>query len=240
MSQSIIEVRQTLSELFPEPELRHQIHYFFSYGFIPEYFHLKCYVLLFRFFREESRSPITSPNFLIRSLLSACIDNLVVEPQRPSLLRRAMSLLGLGKRNGEADQAIRVVRAVTDLSMSIRELDGRPCASITMPKPERPGEAHFLCIVLQTRSLQVERWSPKVAARVFVLENLYVGEDSSDTPEGYSGLLSEVKKREGRRPYYGLGRIPLNQDAFLTAVTTLLNDPNVEGPLFPSLTPETR
>lgn len=107
-------------------------------------------------------------------------------------------------------------RRVSDLSMSLHNVGGDRAALVQMPPPERSPEAYFVCVV-------------ENGARIFTLEA-----EASDEHPG-EGIVCEWTK-EGEHRNFGIG-VPANQEAFLKAVTALVQAPGARAAA--SCTPRT-
>jgi hypothetical protein len=119
--------------------------------------------------------------------------------------------LGLVKRAQPGEPIL--FRRVSDLDMSLAVLDGKPATLIQMPRPERPPEAFFACVVLLAEARRPDLWPRDVQVRIFTLE---LELDS----HGSSGLICEWLK-DGAHHNFGLS-VLAQKPPFLQAVETLL------------------
>ena len=191
------EIPRTLREFYPEPSLRHQVHYAFAHQFLPQYVWQNPYAFFSYLYRQDLQGGVVEPTQFIHSRWSVIFEK----------------RYGLNPRG--SDPAIMpVFRRVSDLCMSIQELDGRPSALVQMPKPEQSPQAFFVCAVLLAPVLQASSWSRDVQARVFTLEAV------QDPGDGNIGVICEWS-REDMHDNYGL-RVRAERGVFLQALAPLL------------------
>ncbi|HWF18227.1 MAG TPA: hypothetical protein VG754_03125 [Verrucomicrobiae bacterium] len=184
---------RTFREFFPDPKLRHTMHYNFAHRFLPQYIHRNPYAFFSYIFRRDAPGLPMEPNRFLHSRWMAFEENI----------------------KGTMWQNVNSFRRVTDMTMSLHEAAGRPVALVQMPNPEQPAEAFFVAATLLA-SPAPEGWSRDVLARVFTLEAL-----SPLFPESRThGMFCEWLKN-GRHANYGIGYTP-EHGAFLQGVTVAL------------------
>jgi hypothetical protein len=199
MNVKIEEDSRTLREFYPDPALRHQVHYAFAHQFLPRYVQRNPYAFFSYLYNQDLPGGAAEPTRFIHSRWSAIFEQGA----------------GLTAQQGGPFRGGMVLRRVTDLTMSIQELSGRASALIQMPTPEESPEAYFICVVLQSPAAHASSWPRNVQARVFTLEAMH-----SERPEGKTGVVCEWT-REGQHRNLGFG-VPADREAFLRAVTTVL------------------
>jgi hypothetical protein len=143
------EVSATFREFYPDPSLRHRAHYGFAHQFLPQYVWQNPFAFFSYVYNRDNGCVPMEPTRFIQSRWSAIFEPLLNGPTAP---RSA------------------VFRRVSDLSMTIQPLDGKPSALIQMPLPEQPAEALFICIVLLAAVDNPSAWPRDSTARVFTLE----------------------------------------------------------------------
>jgi hypothetical protein len=190
---------RTLEEFYPEPHMRQKVHYFFVHGFLP---------------RDVHRNPF---GFFI-GLFDRNFPGGPDEPTRSiqAHWEKFERQVGLAEYPRDIFSGGMVFRRVIDLTMSLHELAGRPCALVQMPLPESPLQAFFVAVVLMVSSTQTETWLRDARARVFTLEARVV----EGPVEGQAGVVCE-RGSSGSHLNHGVGALP-ERDAFLEAVARLL------------------
>lgn len=148
----MIEENRTLREFYPDPTIRHQVHYGFGHKFLPQYVHQNPFAFFSYLFRRDMPGGRMEPTRFVQS--------------RWAMFEEMAGLVQQEKGSSNDGMAF---RRVSDLEMTIADVCGRPAALVQMPAPERPNEAFFLCAVLLTDS-DPTVWRPDVQARVFTLE----------------------------------------------------------------------
>ena len=202
MNVKIQEDSRTLREFYPDPTLRHQVHYAFAHRFVPQYVQQNPCAFFSCLYNQDLPGGAQDPTRFIHSRWSANFEEMI----------------GLAGPPGDPFGQDMVFRRVTDLTMSIQELAGRASALIEMPTPEQPVEAYFACIVFQGCPSLASSWPRDLPARVFTLEAEF-----SDRPEGKTGIVCEWTKG-GEHRNFGLG-VRADRNAFLRAVASLLEAP---------------
>jgi hypothetical protein len=142
MSAQFNEISRAFHEFYPEPKLRHQVHYTFAHRFLPAY---------------VQQNPFAFYSYLYDKSLSS--DGSVFEPRR--FIQSRWSVI-FEKNCGLTPPHEMTFRRVTDLDMSLHQIGGMPAALVKMPPPEVTPEAYFVALV----------FFPDGAARVFTLEVL--------------------------------------------------------------------
>ena len=202
MNVDIREDSRTLREFYPEPTLRHQVHYAFAHQFLPQY---------------VQQNPFAFFSYLYNQNLPGG----PIEPTR--FIHSRWSMIFLSRAGLEWGG----FRRVTDLSMSIQELGGRASALVQMPPPEESPEAYFVCVVSFARPAAFLLPAPEASscphdfrARVFTLEAHAHG-------DGNNGLMCEWTK-EAKHENFGVA-VPADRIAFLSALESLLASPNMQS-----------
>jgi hypothetical protein len=195
MGITIHEDIRSLADMYPDPDVRHKIHYTFAHRFLPQYIHSNPQAFFTYLYPQDIGDGVMEPVRFIQSRWTMFEEELGLLPIKP--LEEGMLL-----------------RRITDLSMSLHEVTGSPVAFIQMPTPERPAEAFFVAAVLLTSTKSPKQWARDIQARVFTLE----AEISSD---GKEGLLCEWD-RGGRHLNYGVG-VAVERVALLEALAPRLS-----------------
>jgi len=185
---------RTFREFYPDPVRRHQTHYAFAHGFLPQYVQQNPFAFLSYVFREIPNGQPADPTRFIQS--------------RWCMIFEDIAGLAGGVRLGMPT----VFRRVSDLSMSVHHLAGKPAALIQMPKPEQPPEAFFVGVVLLADVNRPNDWPRDAKARVMTLE-----------------MFSELHPSQGLLCEWTTGshvnrsrHIAARQDEFLRAMEELL------------------
>jgi hypothetical protein len=148
MGKIIQEESRTLQEFYPDPKLRHMVHYKFAHIFLPQSIHSNPHSFFSTIFKQYEQESALDPTLII---------------QGGWRLFEAMNgLLGI-----DSDS---VFRRVSDLTMSIQVVAGKPVAVVQMPPPEQSLEVFLIAIVLLNSSTNPENWPQDLQARVFTLE----------------------------------------------------------------------
>jgi hypothetical protein len=200
MNIHIQEDSRTLREFYPDAELRHQVHYQFAHKFLPRYVQENPHAFFSHIFRRDEPGDPLDPARYIHSRW-----------------RMFEGMAGLIQTEIDPAKNSTVFRRVSDLTMSAIEVAGRPFVIVRMPMPEVWGEAFFVGVALLSRG-DPGSWPRDAQARVFTLE---AGFDPSGV--GKTGVLCEWKKDSGHSNF-GF-EVPAAQDAFLQAVTAVLEAP---------------
>lgn len=194
MKTEITEDNRRLREFYPDPARRHQVHYAFAHQFLPQYVH---------------RNPRAFFSYLYR----ADMPGGALEPVRFIHSRWTMfeEMVGLVEPENEPIDEGMVFRRVSDLTLSLRELDGRAAVLVQMPLPEAPTEAFFVGIVLLAPAVGWATWSPDVQARVFTLE----ARAQSAVRVGAMALICEWTQTGGHHNWGGVSGCVLECDQAL-------------------------
>jgi hypothetical protein len=195
----LMEDRRELREFYADPEIRHRVHYAFAHVFLPAYIHENPFAFLYGF-RQDIPGGASDPTRFIQSRWCGF-------EEKEGLIERP------------SDPFRMVFRRVSDLTMSIEEVAGRPVALVQMPTPERPVEAFFVAVVLLAQTAPVEDWPSDVRARVFTLEANF----PENAGRGRAGVICEWTN-EGVHHNLRLC-IEAERDAFLQAVAAVLQAP---------------
>jgi hypothetical protein len=187
----------TFREFYPEGGLRFKIHYAFAHKFLPQYVWQNPHAFFSYLYADDMPGGPMEPTRFIQSRWSAIFEKAV----------------------GVTSQDSREFRRVSDLSMSIQELDGRPSALVQMPTPEGSVQAFFVCIVLLARELAAVSWRTDVEARVFTLEM----KEQQHSGDKAVGVICEWTS-DGTHQNSGYV-IPAERDLFLRGVAALLAPP---------------
>ena len=110
-------------------------------------------------------------------------------------------------------------RRVSDLTITLQVLAGKPTALIQMPMPEQPVEAFFVGVALLANDSRPESWSRDVQARVLTLE----AEIREHPQAGKTGVVCEWTKA-GLHRNLGFG-VPAQRDAFMRTMAAVLQAP---------------
>ena len=202
------EEMRTLCEFYPDPKLRHRIHYSFAHGFVPRYVQQNPYAFLSYVYRKDLPGGPMEPTRFIHSRWSTIFD----PASRPGL-------------NVDVFSETVVFRRVSDLKMSLHDVGGRAGAIIEMPLPEHPGEAFFIGVVLLAPIAEPAKWSTDAKARVFTLEattEQVVGTLGLRLAEGL-GVLCEWTKEVVHLNWGTV--IEARTDLFVQAMNQVLNSP---------------
>ena len=199
MNLKLNEKLRTLREFYPEPSLRHQVHYTFAHRFLPRYVHDNPYAFFSYLCRQDMPGGPMEPTRFIQS--------------RWMMFEQTAGLVNPGS---DADGEGMGFRRVSDLRMSLHEVSGRAGALIEMPPAEQPAEACFIAIVLLASGTDATAWPPDVRARVFTLEAM-AGETSGLAK---ASVLCERTSDEQHRNWRLT--VPPDGTAFLRAVTDML------------------
>ena len=205
MSANIPEDCRTFREFYPDPELRKKVHYAFAHQFLPSYVQQNPFAFFSYLWNDDLPGGRTDPNRFLHSRWSVIFEG----------------RLNLPVPQGDSFKVGAGFRRVTDLNMTIQELDGRASALIQMPTPEQSPLAYFVCVVLMAPASQASSWSRDVQARVFTLEAVFKADDTKCE----SGLICEWTKG-GSHTNYGIA-VPADGTAFLRAVESLLKSQNL-------------
>lgn len=204
MNIKIHEEHRNLQGFYPDPRVRHQVHYGYAHIFLPKYVHQNPTGFFGRF-RDETPGGAQDPTKFIQS--NWCMFE---------------ETAGLVKAEGDPFKEGMVFRRVTDLSMSVFEVGNRLVALVTMPPPERSPEAFFVAAVLETSEVAHSNARGGVRARVFTLEAV-----SSDKHPG-EGVVCEWTD-DGEHRNWGIGN-RVDRDTFLGTVALLLKAPPSSAP----------
>jgi hypothetical protein len=199
MNVTIQEDSRALREFYPDPALRHQVHYAFAHRFLPQYVQQNPYAFFSYIFRQDMPGGAMEPTRFIHSRWTMFEE-----------------MVGLIQRESDPFRDGMVFRRVADLTMSTQEVAGRPVALVQMPTPEQPVEVFFVAVALLASPAHPGSWPRDVQARVFTLE----AEFSEHPGEGTTGVVCEWTK-EGEHRNFGFG-VRAERDAFLRAVTAAL------------------
>ncbi len=189
---------RTLREFYPEPSLRHQVHYSFAHRFLPQYIHDNPYRFFSYLYRQDMPGGPMEPTRFIQS--------------RWMMFEQTAGLVNPG--SDAADEGIGF-RRVSDLRMSLHELGGRAGALIEMPPAEQPAEACFIAAVLLAAGTDATAWAPDVRARVFTLEAM-AGE-----PSGLAKACVICEWTSDQQHRNSRMTAPPDGAAFLRAVTAM-------------------
>jgi hypothetical protein len=198
MSSPIPEDCRALRGFYPDPVLRHQVHYAFAHSFVPQYVHQNPFAFFSYLFNQSLPGGAIDPTRFIHSRWSA-------------IFLLDAGLIGLEANPSETEMAF---RRVTDLGMTLHELNGRPVALIHMPVPEQCPDAFFVAVVLLATGKQPDSWPSEVQARVFTLEH-GVGDGHSGEGVPCEWTVDGTHHNFGRT-------IVATPEAFLQAIGTLL------------------
>ena len=151
MNPKIREDTRTLQDFYPDPRARHQVHYQFAHGFLPQYVWQNPYAFFSYLFDTNLPGGALEPVRFIQSRWMLFEETAGLIPLEPVLSNR-------------------VFRRVSDIGLQIGHLEGSPTAMITMPPPGELAEAFAVTVILMTHSLSPESWARNVEARIFTLE----------------------------------------------------------------------
>lgn len=200
MQDEMQEIHGRLREFYPDRARRQNVLYEFAHRFLPAYVHQRPRAFLSYLYGSEHIAERIDPRRFIWSRWSVIFEPLAgLVPQQDSMTG------GM------------ILRCVTDLTMDLRTIGGRPAALVTMPAAERPPLAHFVCVVFMTEIAQAPRWPEDVQARIFTLEMFEEPEKGKPLPPG---VLCEWT-REPQHRNFGL-RVAVDSEQFLVAVAGLL------------------
>ena len=207
MNIKIHEDNRAFREFYPDPRMRHQVHYAYAYKFLPQYVHQNPSAFFARF-RPETPGGAQDPTRFIQS-------NWNMFEERSGLVQSGGNIF----KDGLA------FRRVSDLTMSTLDVADRKVALVQMPAPEQMCEAFFVAVVLLASPAHPESW-PDAQARIFTLEAALTQEEDRSGPpfELKTGFVGEWIKDGGRN---NLGGIRAERDAFLRAVTAGLQAPHL-------------
>ncbi len=166
---------RTLREFYPDPELRHRVHYAFAHIFLPRYVRQNPHGFFGYLYDQTTPLLPMEPTLFIHTRWYA-----IFEP-RAGLVTPESVFAPIN--------TVHVFRRVSDLSMSLQTVSNARAALVQMPAPERATEAYFVCVV-----------DAGPAARVFTLE----AECPTSAQTGNQGLVCEWTA-EGRHDNFGLG-----------------------------------
>jgi hypothetical protein len=196
-----------LREFYPDQALRHKIHYAFAHQFLPRYIHQnpRGFFMGLHLLKDPEFNECDPTRFLhARWMMFAENARLIEKVDDPN--------------NG-------TFYRVSDLSMSVHELNGQPVALIQMPAPDFRLEAYFVAAVLLAPSAEAAAWKGDVQARVFTLEAPVTEPVAGCT----TGLICEWT-RKGVHRNFAIAS-PANGTAFLQIVERLLDAPSREAAL---------
>jgi hypothetical protein len=174
---------------YPDREQRKFVHYYFAHKFVPEYVWQNPYAFFGYVYGVPGLNPMDPTRFIHSRWMM--IYERRLQPPPPSI-----GIPGAFRR-------------MADLSMSIQEIGSRASALITMPVPEDPVCAYFVCVVLLAPAAQAGSWSRDLEARIFTLEMMI---DSSTK----HGVMCEWTKGGDHRNHSVL--VPPTRESFLRAV----------------------
>jgi len=189
---------RTLREFYPEPELRHLVHYLFAHKFLPLSIHSDPYAFFNFIFSQAMSGRAMEPTLLIHGAWK-------LFEEKTELIK---------KESGS------VFRRVSDLTMSIEDVAGWPVVLIQMPRPEKPPEAFFVAVALLSLAHTPDSWPRDVQARIFTLEAKYPEYQITDK----HGMVCEWTKDVNHRNF-GFS-VLAEKDAFLGTVQALLLAPD--------------
>lgn len=196
MNLNLQEDCRTLEEFHPDPLGYHRMHCAFAHQFLPQYVHQNPHGFFSYLYNQQLPGGVMDPTTFIQSRWSMFTDMIGGPAPGPK---------------GPFPSDL-VFRRVTDLSMSIQEVNDQASALVAMPRCYRPPEAYFVCIVLDAIAAHVGSWPHDVPARVFTLEF-----GSTQQP---AGVICEWTAA-GQHMNFGQG-VPTDRESFLQAVSEVL------------------
>jgi len=211
MNIKLHEDTRALRDFYPDPDKRHQVHYYFAHRFLPQNIHKNPHEFFSLLFRRDLPGHPVEPTRFIQSrwTMFECITGLIPMPDPSS-----------------NDLPL---RRVSELSMTVRNVAGYPVALVKMPEPERPAEAFFVAAALLAPAANPESWPRDVQARVFTLES----SPFKHVENGKAGSFCEWAKVDQHRNF--ALAVLVDPDAFCKTVAAALRDPN--APIAAALTP---
>jgi hypothetical protein len=204
MNMRIQEDCRLFREFYPDPEVRHEVHYVFTHKFLPWYVHQDPYSFFYHFMREDQPGGPTEPTRFIHA--------------RWAMFERMSQLVPAG---GDLLKEGIVFRRVSDLAMSTHEVAGNAVALVKMPKPEQELEAFFVAIALLASPARPASWHRDVQARVFTLEK-------EDPGAADAGVFCEWTQ-DGEHRNFAL-QIVAEPGAFLRTIEAALQAPEAAWP----------
>jgi hypothetical protein len=198
---------RTFQEFYPDPVVRHKVHYWFAHQFLPKYVHEDPRRFFSYLFDRDTPGGAIEPT-------------LFVHTRWTMFEQRA----GLIKVEGDLVKGGMVLRSVSELNMSLHVLADRAVALVQMPSPERPAEAQFVAAALLASPADPRSWPPGLGTRVFTLESLNA-EMYPELPDARQrGVFCEWTK-SGEHRNFGL-LIRAEREAVLQAVARALQAPD--------------
>ncbi len=198
---------RTLQEFYPDPEARHQAHYWFAHHFLPRYVHGNPLAFFTQLLRQDQHRRAMEPTLFIHTRWT------MFEEQT-----------GRIKVEGDPIHGGMVLRRVSGLSMSLHVCADRAVALVQMPAPERAPEAHFVAAVLLGSPADPKSWTPDLGARVFTVECLHADMYPELPDARQKGVFCEWTKSGEHRNFGAC--IKAEQEAVLRAVTAALEAPD--------------
>ena len=197
-----------LRDFYPDAGMRAEILRGFAFLFLPQYVAQNPRAFFSYLFRKDQPGGAMDPTRFIQSRWTLFEEKAGLAPSSLESFKTG------------------VVRSrrLTDLSMSLHEVDGHPAAVIQLPEPETAGLAHFVAVVLLAPAARPEEWPGNVRARIFALERNILQSSGENT-----AVLCEMPNSTRHSPG---PPIPINRDAFLKAVKLRVRvpEPPVETP----------
>ncbi|HEY3898531.1 MAG TPA: FHA domain-containing protein [Chthoniobacter sp.] len=191
------EVR-TLKEFYPDPAMRHRVHYDFAHRFLPGYVRQSPYAFFSAVFDTQYPVEGYTINRFIQSRWMMFEEMGGLIPTRP-----------IGQR---------IFRRVLDLEISGEKMPYGPVSLIKMPPPEEVGEAILIGAVLLNASTEPKSWMHNVEARLFTFEKTFAGPEKGIlcewTPDSHlnHGLVLPISSHNFLE---GIGRVLIARPALL-------------------------
>jgi hypothetical protein len=190
-----LNIRRTpiaFKDLYPDPVLRHRLHYSFAHQFIPKL----VFGDLEEFFRQFFLSSVSSvPSDFIHRAWKVFEDHAL--PPRNAIERANRSL---------------VIHQINELDMRFIKGDRPIYGLITMPPPEKPAQAYFVGAAVVPAERLPDNSLRKAYGRVFTLE--------ATAGSNETGVFCEWEN-EKRRINYGV-HVRTNVSDFFDAIVAKL------------------